>query len=336
MYSVKYVNILAEAVEVVNRPFVLNMSEAAQLQVTDEVLTGMMKFITDKYNSLDFGEIERSAGDISRFKYTEMIRENAEMLKNIYEKSGDPGAKKYAEVANSVLKVLDHLRARRDSYRTLYQSGNGLIQLLYTSLVAACVYSVGILVSNTIRFVTTETDTDCQVMFDEIPGSAKNVHIRNVVSAAQSIDDFNKLLDAYQKEAKRPMHEAVGPIAAGLLTVGLVIYLIPKILILIREIIYSIYFLRVRVGDMLAVQIDLINTNIESLYGKGGSERVIAKQTRVVEKLEKWKNRIAIKVDSVNALVSVQKKRENQVLNVEPDSPIICNPEIINNGDLML
>ena len=66
MYSVKYVNILAEAVEVVNRPFVLNMSEAAQLQVTDEVLTGMMKFITDKYNSLDFGEIERSAGDISR------------------------------------------------------------------------------------------------------------------------------------------------------------------------------------------------------------------------------------------------------------------------------
>ena len=132
------------------------------------------------------------------------------------------------------------------------------------------------------------------------------------------------------------MHEAVGPIAAGLLTLGLVIYLIPKILILIREIIYSIYFLRVRVGDMLAVQIDLINTNIESLYGKGGSERVIAKQTRVAEKLEKWKNRIAIKVDSVNALVSVQKKRENQVLNVEPDSPIIRNPEIINNGDLML
>ena len=87
---------------------------------------------------------------------------------------------------------------------------------------------------------------------------------------------------------------------------------------------------------MLAVQIDLINTNIESLYGKGGSERVIAKQTRVAEKLEKWKNRIAIKVDSVNALVSVQKKRENQVLNVEPDSPIIRNPEIINNGDLML
>lgn len=316
------------------------LSEEAKLQVTDEVLTGMLRFITDKYNSLDFSEIEKSAGDIGKFRYTTVLRENAATLRSIYEASPDPGAAKYTEVANAVDTVLEHLFANRSRYSTLYKSGNGMIQLLYTSLVAACVYSIGILISNTIRFVTTEQSTECQVLFDEIPGSIKHVHIQNILSAARSTGDFNKLLDTCESQLKKgsSMHESVtaASIAVGAAAVGLIVAMIPKIIILIREIIYSVYFNRVKLSEMLGVQIDLLNTNIESLEAGRGSKKVIARQKKIVEKLTKWKNRVAVRTDSTTSMVAVQKRKEANALKIDSDSPIIQAPGTFDAGSLML
>ena len=99
--------------------------------MTDDVLTGMMKFITDKYNALDFGEIERSAGDIEKFKYKDMLYENIETLSSIYSNASDTGATRYLEVCTAVRNVLNFLREYRNEFRTQYQAGNGMIQLLY-------------------------------------------------------------------------------------------------------------------------------------------------------------------------------------------------------------
>lgn len=314
------------------------LSEEAKLQVSDEVLTGMLRFITDKYNSLDFSEIEKSAGDISKFRYTNMLHENLETLANIYEASADPGAAKYSDVVSAVDIVMQHLHENRTRYSNLYKSGNGMVQLLYTSLVAACIYSVGILISNTIRFVTTEQDTECQVLYDEIPGSIKHVHIQNILSASKSINDFEKLLATYDSPKGKVMQESVSmaSLAVGALGVGLIIMAIPKIIILIREIIYSVYFNRVKVSDMLGVQIDLVNTNIESLERGRGNKKVIARQKKIVEKLTKWKNRFAVKADSTTSMVAVQKKKEAAVLKVDSNSPIIQAPGTFDAGAIML
>lgn len=314
------------------------LSEEAKLQVSDDVLTGMLRFITDKYNAIDFSEIEKSAGDIAKFKYTDMLLENCVTLINIYDASTDPGAAKYIEVATSVDRVLRHLRENRFRYSDLYKSGNGVVQLLYTSLVAACIYSLGILVSNTIRFVTTEQDTECQVLFDEIPGTIKHVHIKNIVAAAHDIDTYEKLLRSYDSPKGKVVQESVSlaSLAVGAAGVGSILMMIPRIIVLIREIIYSVYFNRVKVSEMLGVQIDLINTNIESLERGRGNKKVIARQKKIVDKLTKWKNRFAVKADTVTSMVAVQKEKENRVLKVDRDSPIIQAPGTFDTGGLML
>lgn len=336
MATINCMKLLSEAAVEVNRGDFLVLSEEARLQVTDDVLTGMMKFITDKYNSIDFSEIERSAGDISKFKYTEMIKSNVETLSSIYQSSTDPGAKNYLEVCNAVNTVLRHLSEYRIAYSEQYKAGNGIIQLLYTSLVASCIYSIGVLVSNTIRFVTTEQDTDCQVLYDEIPGTMKHVHIKNVLAAANDIQSLADLVKSYQKDGvRKAMQESVSLAMVSAAAVGViaVIALIPKILILIREIIYSVYFSRVKVSDMLTVQIDLINTNIESLEHGRGNKKVVARQRKIVQKLEKWKNRVAIKMDTTTTMVNMQKRKENTALRVEQNSPIMMGPDA---GALML
>lgn len=322
----KLIDCLVETGIPVNRVDFNLLSEAAQLKVTDEVLTGMMKFITDKYNALDLGEIEKSAGDIKKFKYTGLIKENATMLANIYDESADAGAKKYIDVVKSIQTVMEHLEQYRTQYSTLYKSGNGMVQLIYTSLVAGCLYATGALVSNTIRFVTTEKDTDCEVLYDEIPGSIRQVHIKNILVTANSIDDFGRLIVTLYDRKEKPMTESITltSIATGVAIAAGVIYLIPKILTLIREIIYSVYYSRVKVADMLQLQSDLIRTNIESLEAGRGNKKVIARQRRIAEKLEKWKDRIAVRMDSTEVLKKTAQKKEDSSLRIDRNSPAMA------------
>ena len=332
-----YQKVLTEAGIEVNHPGFRFLSEANQVQVTDEALTGMMKFITDKYNSLDFSEIEKSAGDITRFKYSGMILENVLTLENIYTNANDEGAKKYRDVVVAIRAIMTHLEERRESYITLYRSGNGVVQLLYTSLVAGCLYATGTLVCNTIRFVTTEKDTPCEVLYDEIPGTMKHVHIKNVVAAANDLRSVNQVLDAFTKPENRVrMNEAV-TLSAGtiaVMSIAGIILLIPKIIVLIRELIYSIYYSRVKLAEMLELQQDLLKTNIESLEAGRGNKKVIARQKKIAQKLETWKNRVSLKMDSTEALKKTQERKENATLKVERNSPL-ASPEESTAGIML-
>lgn len=324
-----YLQVLTEAGFDVTRSDFLLLSEANQVQVTDEALTGMMKFITDKYNSLDFSEIEKSAGDITRFKYYQLILENCQILREIYDSAKDQGADKYLKVVVSIEEVMRHLMDRRQQYTTLYRSGNGVVQLLYTSLVSAALYATGTLVCNTIRFVTTEKDTPCEVLYDEIPGAVKHIHIKNILSAADDIQTINKVLDTFSSSTTRAKMSESVTLSAGtiaIMAIGGVILLIPKVIVLIREIIYSIYYSRVKMAEMLELQQDLLKTNIESLEAGRGNKKVIARQKKIAQKLETWKNRVALKMDSTETLKRTQERKENASLKIDRNSPLM-NPD---------
>lgn len=298
------------------------MSEAAQIQVADNILTEMFKFITDKYNSIDFSEIEKSYGDISKFKYSELIMENLETLSNIYSNSEDPGAKKYLEVLGANKIVYDSLLNHRDAYSTLYKRGNGIAQLTYTSLVAAMLYSISTMISNTIRFVTVEKDTDMEVIFDEIPGTIKHIHIKNIMSCANDIDTFNKMIETmYQDASKKPMTESAltGAVCTGFIIAGIIL-LIPKVLTLIREIIYSIYYQRVRISYVLKQQAELIRVNIESLETGRGNKKIIARQKKVARTLETMSAKIALKSDTAEVAVKTQIAKENKSMDIDRHS----------------
>ena len=315
------------------------LDEANQIRVADEALTNMMKFITDKYNSLDFSEIEKSAGNYKRFKYMGMIDENITMLKDVYENTSEEGAKKYYEVIGSCVVVRDHLISNADTYTVLYKQGNGLVQLMYTSLVAALLYAIGTLVSNTIRFVTSEKETECEVLFDEIPGTIKHIHIKNIMSAAADIDTFNKALAGFASpNTRKAMAESVTTTAVvtAIIGTGVILMLLPKIIYMIREIIYSIYYTRVKISDMLGVQAELIRVNVESLEAGRGNKKVIARQRKIAEKLEKWKDRIAVKLDTAEQLKNTQMRKENAQLKIEKDSPIMYYPDPETSGEGLL
>ena len=186
-------------------PSIRLIDEAKGIDVADSVLTGMFKFITDKYNSLDFREIEQSAGDYYKFKYRQMIRENVITLKRIYSASSDEGANKYMEIVASINKIENWLINRRADISYLYKKQKGTVQIIYTSLVASMIYTIAALVSNTIRFVTVDRDSDLLVLFEEIPNAYKNIHLQNVLRTANSLNEFDKFISALLDSTKKQL-----------------------------------------------------------------------------------------------------------------------------------
>lgn len=184
------------------------LDEASGLKVADTILADMFKFITDKYNSLNFREIEQSNGDYTKFKYRGMLDDNLVTLEKIYRSSDDAAAKKYIEIIKDIRIIINWLIRRKNDISYLYKKRRGSIQMVYTSSVAAIIYTVAALVSNTIRCVTVDKDADMEVLFDEIPSAYKNVHLKNAISMANSIQDFDKFLNTLLDDAKKGLMEA--------------------------------------------------------------------------------------------------------------------------------
>lgn len=184
------------------------LDEATGLRVADTILADMFKFITDKYNSLNFREIEQSNGDYTKFKYKDMLDSNLVTLEKIYKASDDDGAAKYLKAIADMRTIIGWLTRRRTDISYLYKKRKGSIQMIYTTTVAAIIYTIAALVSNTIRSVTVDKDSDMEVLFDEIPSAYKNVHLKNVTSIASSIPDFDKFVDASLKDVKKNLMEA--------------------------------------------------------------------------------------------------------------------------------
>ena len=184
------------------------LDEASGLRVADTILADMFKFITDKYNSLNFREIEQSSGDYTKFKYKDMLDENLVTLQKIYQASDDEGAAKYLKVVSDMREIISWLIRRRGDISYLYKKRKGSIQMIYTSTVAAIIYTIAALVSNTIRCVTVDKDADMEVLFEEIPSAYKNVHLKNVTSIASSLPEFDRFIDASLKDTKKNLMEA--------------------------------------------------------------------------------------------------------------------------------
>lgn len=335
--SYNFYTALNECCEV-PKPFI-RLNEAAQVQVTDEVMSNMFKMISDKYSSIDFKEIEKSNGDIRKFKYLDLLEENITTLAKIYVAHDSKVYMEYVRKMSDILKAFkDVSTAETMSY--LYMKGYGMVQMYYVSTVAALIYGTSALISMTIRFITNNDTDDIEVVFDEIPNPTKYVHLTNIDRAHAIILDgtLNKILSEYSKVNKRNLNEAVIPIAMGpiiaIAAVPAILYLSTKIIPFIREVIYTVYFSRVKLETLIDLQINLIKTNIESLEAGRGTKKIIVRQKKVVKRLEWLKDKVIIRSDKANVEVKKQIAKDNRDLKV-PAKPS-TNTGITISDDLLL
>ena len=295
------------------------LSEAQFVGMNENILAKMFESVGQKYNEIDFAEIEKSKGNFTKFKYRNLIIQNQQMLEDLYSRNEDPTVQPMTKYAQAVGKIIQGLESHAHEFTELYD--NAIVSVIYNTAVANVIYSTTLLLSTTVRFITVDKDTDIELIIDSLPNAEKNIFLGNSLKLAEAFEnDIPKLLTEMMKQKSKAISETavidMDPMAINeaVLTIPLVVLLIPvvaialtKVIPIIREIIYGVYHIRVSMEQAIDYQIDLISSNIEVLEdnslrntnssSKKKYKKVIARQRRVVEKLDRIKKAVAIKFD---------------------------------------
>lgn len=308
------------------------LNEAQAHFVNEQLLSKMFEAIGEKYNEIDFSEIEKCKGAFSKFKYKNLLVSNIELLSSLY-LNGDSVSETMTKYTKAAATIIDKLLQLEKSFVELYDEA--VIAVIFNTTVANLIYSTTLLISTTVRFLTVEKDADIEVLIDNLPNAEKYIFLKNLLKLEKLYEkEIVQLFTEIKKNGNKKLSEtysAANMNEAIMFTSTTVIVLTPIVILILwkfipicREIIYAVYSMRISIENICAVQIELINTNIESLEervptnpkAKKKHMKVIARQKKVVEKLDSLKRFVAVKFDIADQSAKKEIARENPEYNM--------------------
>lgn len=322
------------------------VSESTLMKFSDDSLSHLMAFISPKYNEVDFGEIQQSSGDYRKFKHAAMLNEATSILDEMYRYSNVSPEKmsKSSEVLYSITNCLNFLTKRADDIHYLYSKEFAQTILMYDSMLAACIVGLNNLISATISFINSEDGTDSlDLKIEELPSYVRSSIFRSLVNYGKLISDgsMDKFIDLQIKSKDSILNEAAIDILINesfllpsltvtslikFAAIPMALILLSKIIPITREIIYSIYYARVKISEALKTEAQLIRVNVGAIeYRMANGDpknkkrlgKVMGKQKAVATALETMASKIAIKSDDAEPMVTRQINIENKTINIK-------------------
>lgn len=279
------------------------MTESAQTNLTDAVLNKMLELTVGKYNKIDFSEIERSRGDVTRIKYYKNLEECINSLIEIH------------SVTNKIPSIiivsdaLNNLRTLKSTFEYNFRIKNSAAIMIYNTIMYGIMMAVSYIIATSISISKKETAGNGAAKVKVYEMDPKSVTIIHSLAAFNSsvadgtLMKFMKEAEDFkvQNESVEVMEEGIAATSAELLkyganvgrsfakggkantaiksfigtkagkitmaagaTVGL-LFIGSKIIPFVRLIIYNIYRCKQSISDAAALQARYMELNIESL-----------------------------------------------------------------------
>lgn len=318
-----------------------NINEDDQSRVLMSLTTRLYDQIMNKVDDIDYGEIPRTKGDITKLSNYQGMRECIAILDDLFKEYKQP-----IDPVNTIRYALDNLEKRADTFRKGFITHAEFVIFTYDTVALACVQSLSLMISTCIEFIKSPTDECFDLVLNNVAVAKTYRHLLfedlKKFNASCAGGDMDKLLDfMMSKNGKENFLGGVGVAAGVILGLGLVMNAIP----LLRELIYFYFHIRVRISDYLSVQADLLQLNAYNLehgrVGKSPEERkkIAKKQQAIVDGLRKTANAIAIdcaqaekKATADIVKDSKTKYKASDVMDSMPDSAMKASDS--SNGSL--
>lgn len=276
------------------------LSESVQSGLSDVVLDKMFALTLGKYAKIDFSEIERSRGDITKIKYYNNLRECIDILLDIHTTTDKiPGIL-------VVSTALENMITLKDSFEHGFRVKNNMAIIIYNTIMYAIMESTSYLIATSIDFVKNADDerevniyTESKqfMLIDQLVKFNKTVTDRSIIKfigesekmatmQEGAIEDY--IVKGIKTGGKAALNYLKDHKTAAIATASVagVIFLGVTIIPLIREIIYWIYKTKQRISDAAELQAEFLQTNIQILREKGDSEKIIAKQEKHIKRFQ--------------------------------------------------
>ena len=294
------------------RQYLLSLDEAGQNSIVMNLTSKLYDKIVEKCNDIDYGEIPKTKGDITKLsKYDSMKETIAIMHDLLKEYNQDTGPVDELSVA------LANVESRKDLFERAYRYNSELPIAMYCNIVLGIITGISYMIATCIEFIKDPGTDNFRISLDKISYAKTKDHM--IYNTLKSFNktcanrEFDKAMEAVLKSStKNFMGAAVaGGIAIGIL--GTILVLIP----VLRELIFLFYYMRMRISDFFDIQADLLQINAYSVEKNDAltdtkKKEITAKQLKYVEKFRKISNTFAIDVKKAEASSDKEKKSDDE------------------------
>ena len=282
------------------------LNESVQDSLSDAVLGKIFELTVGKYSKIDFSDIERSRGDITKIKYYANLRECIDILLDIHSVSDKiPGV---LPVSVALSNMLNFKKAFEHAFRTK----NNVAIIVYNTVMYSIMEATSYLIATSVDFVKGENDKEFTVNL--YTDSKQHMLIEQLVKFNKTVDDGSLVKFIKETENITPdslqeattigtlVDKGVGKaidVASALwnkkgvktgvkiaLGTGAIIWVACNIIPFIREMIYWIYRTRQKIADAAELQAEFLEANIEILKSQDAekNQKIISRQEKHVKR----------------------------------------------------
>ena len=284
------------------RKVLLAVNEADQNKVLVSLTSKLYDNVVDRVDDIDFGEIERTKGDIEKLPNFDTLHECLNtMAKLLIEFKQD------TKPVDTIAQCVSNLIESKGIWTKAYAVNAELPIVTYNTMVLAVIEATSYMVSMCVDFVKSPSQDTMQILIDKSALTKSKGHM-----LFKNIEAFN---DAYRKgQVEKAMMHIINDNAAkknflgfGLYTggavaaavvglAGLLFCIIP----IIRELIFLFFYYRVRVSEFFDLQSDLLQVNAYNVENnrldlpKKKRKKISAKQMKVADNFRSIAKKIAV------------------------------------------
>lgn len=292
------------------------INESTTSALSDAVLDKIFTLTIGKYNKIDFSDIERTRGDITRFKYYDNLKDCIAVLTDLHTSTDKiPGALTVSIALENILNL-------KSAFERAFRVKNQIAIVIYNTYVYSVMEATSYLIATSVDFVKSEIDNS-EFTVNIYTDSKQNMIIEQLVKLNKCVDDGTlvKFIGESEKsgeEIETSNESAIGDFAASafktaaskIIThkkgivigagVTVLVLLAVNIVPIIRELIYWIYRCRQKISDAAMLQAEFLEANIKILRANDANDKIIAKQEKHVARFKKIAKAFAVDGDKAS------------------------------------
>lgn len=267
------------------------LTESERAKISNVVLSDLYKDIVERKH-VDYGDIPKSKGRVEKYKGTINMIKTLDIVDDICTKTGNENSD-CAKAISIVKDAIVNLSNNASKFEAGFKTENDFVMVLYNSVLLACVEATSHILSSYIDFAK-RVDGGT---FNLIEGDDRSGELQLYV-----LRDFNT--GCKNGDIQKSMNESVlnnrknfgGATVATALAIGAGATLIVPT---IRNLMFAVYYSRMKLSDYLQQQAHFIEANKLSVNNMSGispqqKESVAKKQQEQAEKLMRLSDKIKV------------------------------------------
>lgn len=276
--------------------YLRSIEEADQNKVLIALTSKLYDHLVDKIDDIDFGDIPKSRGDITKLPNYAKVVDCIDIIKNILANSNQD-----LSPAITLETAVKNLVEYKETFIKGYQMNMELPIVVYNTMVLSIYSGISILISSCIEFIKSTDDSGFDIALDKVQlkKTKDSLLFNNLKKMNSSFErgTLPKALDAMLKQnVKNFTGIEIGTVALAGAVIGVVLNIIP----VLRELTYFFFYSRTKVADYFDAQSALLQMNAYNLAAKATDDskdikEIQNKQLRIADKFKRIANFISVK-----------------------------------------